>query len=40
MYVINRVVVESTREGEVDGLITNNRVEREFVLSLNNFLLF
>jgi hypothetical protein len=30
MHAINGVVVESTREGEVDGLITNNRVAREF----------
>jgi hypothetical protein len=26
MHAINGVVVESTREGEVDGSITNNRV--------------
>ena len=29
-HVINGVVVEGTREGEVDGSITNNRVAREF----------
>ena len=46
MHAINGVVVESTREGEVDGSITNNRVAHEkcrdlrvvgWVLSLNNF---
>jgi hypothetical protein len=30
MHAINRVVVESTREDEVDSSITNNRVAREF----------
>jgi hypothetical protein len=30
MHAIDGVVVESTREGEVDGSITNNRVAREF----------
>jgi hypothetical protein len=30
MHAINGVVVESTREGEVDGSITNNRVARKF----------
>ena len=29
-HVIDGVVVEGTREGEVDGSITNNRVAREF----------
>jgi hypothetical protein len=29
-HVIDGVVVEDTREGEVDGSITNNRVAREF----------
>jgi hypothetical protein len=29
MHVINGVVVESMREGEVDGSSTNNRVARE-----------
>jgi hypothetical protein len=29
MHAINGVVVESTREGEVDGSSTNNRVARE-----------
>jgi chitodextrinase len=29
-HVINGVVVEGTREGEVDGSITNNRVAHEF----------
>jgi hypothetical protein len=29
-HVINGVVVEGTREGEVDGSITNNRVARKF----------
>jgi hypothetical protein len=29
-YVIDGVVVEGTREGEVYGSITNNRVAREF----------
>ena len=29
-HVINGVVVEGTREGEVYGSITNNRVAREF----------
>jgi hypothetical protein len=28
-HVIDGVVVEGTREGEVDGSITNNRVARE-----------
>jgi hypothetical protein len=30
MHAVNRVVVESTREGEVDGSSTNNRVAHEF----------
>jgi hypothetical protein len=30
MHAINGVVVEGTREGEVDGSITNNRVAAEF----------
>jgi hypothetical protein len=29
-HVIDRVVGEGTREGEVDGSNTNNRVAREF----------
>jgi hypothetical protein len=29
-HVIDGVVVEDTRESEVDGSITNNRVAREF----------
>ena len=29
-HVIDRVVVEDMREGEVDGSITNIRVAREF----------
>ena len=29
-HVIDAVVGEGTREGEVDGSITNNRVAREF----------
>jgi hypothetical protein len=29
-HVIDGVVVEDMREGEVDGSITNNRVAREF----------
>jgi hypothetical protein len=29
-HVIDGVVVKGTREGEVDGSITNNRVTREF----------
>jgi hypothetical protein len=29
MHAINGVVVEITREGEVDGSITNNRISRE-----------
>jgi hypothetical protein len=29
-HVIDRVVVEGTRECEVEGLITNNRVARKF----------
>jgi hypothetical protein len=28
-HALDGVVVEGTREGEVDGLITNNRVARE-----------
>jgi hypothetical protein len=30
MYAINGAVVKSTREGEIDGSITNNRIAREF----------
>jgi hypothetical protein len=29
-HVIDGVVVEGTREGEVDGSITNNRIAHEF----------
>jgi hypothetical protein len=29
-HIIDGVVVEGTREGEVEGSITNNRVAREF----------
>jgi hypothetical protein len=29
-HVIDRVVVVATREGKVEGSITNNRVAREF----------
>jgi hypothetical protein len=29
-HAIDGVVVDGTRQGEVDGLITNNRVAREF----------
>jgi hypothetical protein len=49
-HVIDGVVVEVTREGEVDGSITNNRVAREKYRDLrraggvglikNNFFMF
>jgi hypothetical protein len=32
--------VEGTREGEVDGSITNNRVAREKCRDLNKFFMF
>jgi hypothetical protein len=39
-HAIDRVVVEGTREGEVDGSITNNRVAREKCRDLNKFFMF
>jgi hypothetical protein len=39
-HAIDRVVVEGTREGEVDGSIINNRVAREKCRDLNKFFMF
>jgi hypothetical protein len=36
-HVIDGVVVEGTREGEVEGSITNNRVAREKCCDLHYF---
>jgi hypothetical protein len=39
-HVIDGVVVEGTREGEVDGSITNNRVAREKCRDLHSRTIF